>query len=402
MQLNTTGPDSRSIGTIENEIHFIREQLAKSAQDWVAVVAGNPDSFRNIETEAAELFLRLSGPLLAAVLLAATAKPEFLEKCNAAVRHHVTPLAQGRKQTVMIRFLCGLVFHIVTTYFPPARKKKNEVVAEKRSGLSPEQALLGFGVKCSPGLEEKVARAVALYPSIKLAQQELKRQGIAMNVKEIRRIAMQCGEGILSLRFHRLINEFLEGRLACGTELHGKAVVIELDGGRVRTRKNKAGKRTKGRRPKFDAPWREPKVMIIYTVDENGKKEKHSRVWIDGTFQDANHTCDMVIAHLRRLGASGACSVTFISDGAEWIWNRLDVIVREAEIPREIVEYVLDFYHASGHLSKALKELPWSDAEFYEEYKRLRHDLRSGLWTIVVARLKELGVGIGEGWTGYD
>jgi hypothetical protein len=50
-------------------------------------------------------------------------------------------------------------------------------------------------------------------------------------------------------------------------------VVISSDGGRQRLRETKRGtKTTKGRR-RYTGAWREPKVVIIYVVDAEGKRE---------------------------------------------------------------------------------------------------------------------------------
>ena len=90
---------------------------------------------------------------------------------------------------------------VVTCYCPPKRRSATDKPpAEERRGLSPELAAYGFAKKCSPALEEEVSRAAAFYPSFEVAQRELGLRGRKMNVKEIRRISMQCGEGMLVLR----------------------------------------------------------------------------------------------------------------------------------------------------------------------------------------------------------
>jgi hypothetical protein len=187
-----------------------------------------------------------------------------------------------------------------------------------------------------------------------------------------------------------------------GDELAGKRVVIELDGGRMKlrknksckskSRKNKAQKRnSKGKHPKYHTEWREPKLMIIYTVDEHGKKEKKSRVWMDGTFQGPDHMAELLASWLYRLGISQAASITFIADGAPWIWDRFDWIVEALRLPKAKLQYVLDFYHAAHHISLALAEISLSDDERRREYKALRSALRHSRWQEVVRRLKELG-----------
>ena len=52
---------------------------------------------------------------------------------------------------------------------------------------------------------------------------------------------------------------------------------------------------------------------------------------------------------------------------------------------------MLDFFHASHHVSLALSHLGYSDVERLVIYKELRHELRQSRWAVVVARLEELG-----------
>jgi hypothetical protein len=60
----------------------------------------------------------------------------------------------------------------------------------------------------------------------------------------------------------------IEGDFAETVE--GRRVVISTDGGRVRIRQYKPGRKTNKGRRRFKAEWREPKLLIIYTVDETG------------------------------------------------------------------------------------------------------------------------------------
>jgi hypothetical protein len=204
---------------------------------------------------------------------------------------------------------------------------------------------------------------------------------------------MQCGEGLLVLR-RQMVESFFDNTLVCDKSLADKNVVVELDGGRIRHRENKAqtpSLASQGKRPKYHAPWREPKLLVIYTVDENGKKEKKSRVWIDATLQGADHSAQLLCAHLKRLGVIHATSVTFIADGAPWIWDRFEWIVQTLGLPREKVSFVLDFYHASHHISLALAEIIDDENERKSLYRELRSELRQSRWAVVVERLEQLG-----------
>ena len=64
-----------------------------------------------------------------------------------------------------------------------------------------------------------------------------------------------------------------------------------MDGGRTRTRVYEENKR--GRIEKFDTPWREPKLFVISTIDENGKINKETKPIYDGCFGD-DETFDLL------------------------------------------------------------------------------------------------------------
>ena len=67
----------------------------------------------------------------------------------------------------------------------------------------------------------------------------------------------------------------------------------------------------------------------------------------------------------------------FLADGAPWIWDRIDGIVKAAGIDKAHVKEVLDFYHAAHQISLALTYLV-SDSERPAIYRRLRSELKAG------------------------
>ena len=65
---------------------------------------------------------------------------------------------------------------------------------------------------------------------------------------------------------------------ACGLldSVTGKRVVVSLDGGRVRVRRKKRGPKTKKGRNRFHTDWKEPKLLILYVVGDDGRP---SQTW---------------------------------------------------------------------------------------------------------------------------
>ena len=136
----------------------------------------------------------------------------------------------------------------------------------------------------------------------------------------------------------------------------------------MRLRENKKRqqnqRRRKGQREKFDTPWREPKVLTIFEIDERGKMtKKHRQPLIDGTLLGPDHLAELVAYHLHRLGVAQAELVVFASDGARWIWDRLDWIERRAGLDPSRTMQVLDFCHAAYHVSLALQTLAWNETQ---------------------------------------
>ena len=236
---------------------------------------------------------------------------------------------------------------------------------------------------------------VALNPSIAVARQELARQGIRLNIKTVRRIAEQLGAQLVAMRQRELL-AWRAGTLPAGTDFAGRRVAVQIDGGRVRVRENKCSKkkRRKGQRRKFHVPWREPKVLTIFEIDKTGKMtKKHRQPLIDGTLLGPDHLAELLAYHLHRLGVAQAELVVFVSDGARWIWDRLDWIQRRAGIDPSRTVHVLDFCHAAHHVSLALKALALEETQRQETFGRMRKLLKHSRYDQIVEQLQKLACG---------
>ncbi len=130
--------------------------------------------------------------------------------------------------------------------------------------------------------------------------------------------------------------------------------------------------------------------MTIFIHNDKGRMEKKSQATIDGTFTGPDATAELVAMHLHRLGAAAAASLTFVCDGAVWIWDRIDSIVQQAGIPSSVkVHQVLDNCHAVHHVSLALASLGVSAEVRMPLYRELRSRLRNGQWRYVVNELQQ-------------
>ena len=153
------------------------------------------------------------------------------------------------------------------------------------------------------------------------------------------RLARQLGAAVLTCRTHNLLRlRWRAGQLTPGTELAGRLVAAMIDGGRTRVRtvicKQKGRGKGKKQRRRYKAEWREPKLLILFEIDEQGRMKKGTRPWIDGTFAGPDEAMELLAFHLHRLGATQAQVVAFVADGAPWVWERLEWVAQRVGLKR--------------------------------------------------------------------
>ena len=293
---------------------------------------------------------------------------------------------------MIVRLLGGLAITVMTLYCSP-RGRGGKGRGPEGSGLDPELAADRISEGSSPNVQAEVGRLVGLLP-IAAARAELTRRGLVLDEKAVRRIATELGTQMLATRTRDLLR-FRQGGLPVGTELANKRVAVQIDGGRVRVRtivkKSRVGGKRKRR--KFRIAWREPKVLIVYELDEHRRMARGSRPVIDGTLQGPGALIELVAFHLRRLGAAQAREVVFVADGAPWIWARLDWVVAQVGLnPLRVVE-VLDWCHGVHHVSVALEALKFDKPTRLGHYQRLRTLLKKGKSQAVLNDLEALAEG---------
>jgi hypothetical protein len=289
--------------------------------------------------------------------------------------------------------LGGLVLYLSTLYCGPAART-GRGRGREGGGLYPELAVFGFNEGASAALISLVGRQCALLPSYELARQEVAAQGTTLGIKVVHRLARTLGAQVLTTRL-RALEDWRAGRLAAGTELAGKRVAAMVDGGRTRlrrvTRQQKGKGKKKKQRRRYQAAWREPKLLILFEIDEQGRLKKGTRPWIDGTFAGPDEALELLAFHLHRLGATAAQEVVFVADGAPWVWDRLEWVRRRLGLSAASVTQVLDFCHAAHHLSLALEAVRLPDQERQRVYRKLKRWLRRGWPGLVVEELERLG-----------
>jgi hypothetical protein len=391
VRLQKTGP---GIGSPEQMmVSFSSDTQVRQAQ-WEDRLAREPGVWDEVQQEINRHFQEGAELLAAALLARVTQRAEMASHVREVRQESVVPLRAPERRPLKLR-VGQLVVWLIVLYCPPRVKQTRQNDEEAQvAGLYPELAALGIRHGDCPAVQALVARTVALCPSIEAARKELQRQGLKLDKKTVRRIAEQLGTEFLAWR-RREVLAWCVGGSPAGDELAGCRVAVQIDGGRVRVRQNKrsAAKRKKGQRPKFKTAWREPKVLVIFAFDEHGKKQKHRQPLIDGTLLGPDHLAELVAWHLHRLGAAKAKEIVFLSDGASWIWDRLDGIIARAGLDPVRTVRVLDWCHAVEHISRALTLLKLKDVERFPAFARMRTLLKQSRWAEIVAELERLAAG---------
>ena len=142
---------------------------------------------------------------------------------------------------VRIRLGAGELVEVQAPYFLKARAKRGR---KKRGpngrGVYLSLEVLGFVDRCSARLISEVAQMALLCPSFEVAREVLARGGVVLDIKTIRRLCAHLGERGLSARGEISLS---------GTEnVAGQTLVIGIDGGRLRERRRKRGRKKAGQR----------------------------------------------------------------------------------------------------------------------------------------------------------
>jgi hypothetical protein len=183
---------------------------------------------------------------------------------------------------------------------------------------------------------------------------------------------------------------FDAGEVPLEEEFKGKRVVISADGGRVRTRVIKRGKKTRKGRTRYKTDWREPKLILIYVVNEDGEKDRKIPSIMDASLDGPDATFAMLIYYLKKLGVAAADQLLFVSDGAVWIWDRVNDLIAKVGIDLKQCVLALDFYHAVEHLTSFATQKKLSSADAKKWVSKQRRRLLNGNLDIFMQEINQL------------
>jgi hypothetical protein len=223
----------------------------------------------------------------------------------------------------------------------------------------------------TPLLASDVSKATAALCSLKEAQEILASRDCVLDIKSIRNIVKRFA----ARARHNQEQGHLQGE---HLDLSGCRVVVEIDGGRVRIRRNKKGRKAKKKRHYYHTDWREPKLFIVHIVNEKGRMEKSFPPIIDASMQGPEHVFALLSFYLGKMNIARASTIAFVSDGALWIWERAKKMFASLGVKLKEIHFVLDFFHAIEHLSELLEILAWSKADKKLYLTTYRRKLKNG------------------------
>ena len=221
-----------------------------------------------------------------------------------------------------------------------------------------------------------------LCPSFEVASNALRGLGIAMNEHLLQNI---------TIRFAGLAKNL---RVECNGgdavwQKPGIKILICVDGGRIRERRSKRGKRKKGqKRQGYYTEWFEPRLLTISHFDEDGKKIKSVSPIIDGSCGSLDDLFELLKEYLLWINLDEASEIIFSADGGKGIWPRIDKLISELGLSH--AKRILDYTHAKQNISVVKKTISDALQLSDKESRRLSKQIREMLWNGNIDGIAEL------------
>ena len=324
---------------LEAEAREVDRQIQELTETGVVTSSGE---HAQVERQLAELHTKLRSLRHGMLLIRSVNCRKLRERERSFVKALPQKFhSQGvRNKTLELPGGVSVTLHI--TYYhrsaDPAKARQ-----KSRRGLYPMLLLLGISEGFTPAVRSRMVKATALLGSFEEAAEILAGEGIRISVNRLRKVTAGIGRMLSRLTS--------QATLKAAGNAAGRRIVVTTDGGRVRLRERRRGKTKKGRK-RFAAKWREPRLFMIYAVDDEGRLADDFAPIIDGTLGSCDELFAMMLAYLQGLNITSAERVLFVADGASWIWNRVPSLLKSLGLTDEKVQQLIDFWHAVQYLGK--------------------------------------------------
>ena len=328
---------------LDTIIQDFAEQIKIRCSEIIADFTTQLD-FTGVEKAITEELAKLSAQLQQAMLNALLLASVFLSKLK--IYAGTCGLRFKEYRYITVTLSNGKQIQVKSPYFvkakPHSRRKKR---GPNGTGSHVGLKVLGFIGQTSPGLLADALQTALLCPSYEVASTVLKGRGISLDVKTLRRLCQLAGNLDVELR----------GRISLsGNEnLSGQTLVIGIDGGRLRERRRKRGRKAKGlKRHGYHTEWKEPKLFTLYLMDAEGNILKEFEPLHDATMGNHEDMFALLESYLRSLELEQLDRIVFCGDGGKWIWSGIEKLCERMSFDRNKVFQALDYTHAKQNLQE--------------------------------------------------
>ncbi len=333
----------------QTSIQELLAEMEATVAEWRELLAQHLD-FAGLEQAITARMNALGAELVKQVVEPLLVDADYVERLKRWGGQRGLKFKEYR--TVRVRLSTGQWIEVKTAYFIKAQPKSGKRRMKRRGrGAYLGLEALGFLGHYSMGLVSEVVELAVLCPSLAVAQTVLARRGLELDVKTVRRLCSELGQRGVALRGA----VSLDGREA----LAGRTLVIGIDGGRLRERRPKRGRKKAGlKRQGYHSDWREPKLFTIYVTDGAGEIDREVPPFHDATLGDHEVMFELLERYLRALDLSEVKRVVFCGDGAAWIWADVEALIERLGLESTCTHQVLDYTHAKQNLHQILAWLP--------------------------------------------
>lgn len=360
---------------VDEIVLLFRERLVKVAAEMGE--ARTPEAFVVAERELVQMARELAAEMTRQVVQQVSDREDRRKEAITRIREKAErrglDVRLERHRSTPFRTLGGQSVSVETPYVTcrPRAGAKLETRGKDGTGVYPVLDQLGIVGRSTPALRLMVSRAVCEANSVDSARDLLAEGGVVIDHKAALRLTYLVTDD--ALRARRAAMKVLKAGNDEGP-FAGRRVVVAVDGGRVQIRHRVAGRPRAGGRKRFETEWREPKVLTIYVINDEGRRERSIAPVLDGTLEDADAVFELLRFHLLRMGAHRAASVTFVSDGAKWIWNRTGKLREALGLGADRFIEVVDYFHVVERLGELSKtQARWGEpvrVDWLHEQKR--------------------------------
>ncbi len=279
--------------------------------------------------------------------------PVFINLIKTLAGHRCLKLKEYRLLNVTI--LNGIPILVCSPYFVQECKKRGRKKKGRKKGNNQYchfgMSAIGFVGHYSQNLASELVQMSLLCPSLECCHKIMAQKGVHVDVKTIRRLCRDFADigisnrGAISVSGHERIG--------------GKTLVVGVDGGRLRERIAKRGRKKQGSKQQgFHAEWKEPKLFTAYLLEQDGQVDKNFAPFHDATMQGLDAIGNIMRSYLGMLDIGSLSKIVFVGDGAPWIWSKFEELISELPLENVEVFQVLDYTHAKQALGEVRELLP--------------------------------------------